>query len=516
MYINKLRYKLISKPGIFFIGFVFTLISCHSSKKIRIAYSENAAKYADIINKEELKNVVYEISSDDYEGRETGKRGQKKAADFIAAFYKNNQFSHPSGLSGFFHEYPLEIHQPTKVNLCLNDEVYPFFSEFYCFGDLKDTTYQWNEIIYVGYGIEEDAYSDYKELNIKGKVVVIKEGVPDGVNFKNDWENWRVKYKLAQEKEAAAVFVVKDKFYDNANVLSALYTSNKVKLPEKFKKPTFFSIPNVYISKKLFEEFFKTKEVTTGTISNTIIELIASTKIETLTAENIIATIGGTDLKEEVVVISSHYDHIGFDDFGNVCNGADDNATGTSATMQIAKAFKEAEKAGIKPRRTLVFIHFSGEEKGLLGSTYYASSPLYSMNKTTANLNIDMVGRTDNQHTNPNYVYLIGSDKISSNLDKICKEVKTTYEYNLNLDYTYNKPNEPNRFYYRSDHYNFAKFGVPAVFFFTGIHEDYHKHTDTAEKIDYDKLEIISKYVFTVAWNLAYSNVSLRKDNLEK
>jgi hypothetical protein len=514
--ISKSAYRTISKPGIIFIGFVFILISCHSSRKIRITYSENAAKYTQLIKKEELKEMLFEIASDEYEGRETGKAGQKRAAQFIADFYKTNGFAYPEGATGFFHEYPLEIHQPTKVTLCANEEVYPFFSEFYCFGDLKDTIYQWNDAVYVGFGIEEAAYSDYKDLNVKGKVVVIKEGIPNGVTLKNDWENWRTKYKLAQQKEAAAVFVVKEKFYENANVLSSLYTSNKVKLPQNFRKPTAFTIPNVYISNKLFNQLFAEKELKTGTISKTKIELVASTKLEVLQVENVIAIIEGTDLKDEVVVISSHYDHIGFDDFGNVCNGADDNGTGTSATMQIAKAFKEAEKAGIKPKRTLVFIHFSGEEKGLLGSTYYAASPLYPMNKTITNLNIDMIGRSDNQHTDPNYVYLIGSDKISSDLDKICKEVKTTYEYNLNLDYTYNKPNEPNRFYYRSDHYNFAKFGVPVVFFFTGVHEDYHKHTDTAEKIDYEKLETISRYIFTVAWKLAYSNYTLKKDNLEK
>jgi hypothetical protein len=514
--IKRVKNSYSNKPGIFFIGFVFLLISCHSSQKVRITYSENAAKYAESIKKEDLKELLYEIASDEYEGRETGKPGQKKAAQFIADFYKKNSFSYPPGVTNFFHHYPLEIHQPTKVTLCANEEVYPFFSEFYCFGDLKDTIYKWDEVIYVGFGIEEAAYSDYKDLNVKGKVVIIKEGIPTGVTLKNDWENWRVKYKLAQEKEAAAVFIVKDKFYENANVLSSLYTSNKVKLPQNFRKPTAFTIPNVYVSKKLFEELFEGVEIKNGTIGKTKLELVASTKIDVLQVENIIAIIEGTDLKDEVVVISSHYDHIGFDDFGNVCNGADDNGTGTSATMRIAKAFKDAEKAGIKSKRTLVFIHFSGEEKGLLGSTYYASSPLYPMDKTIANLNIDMIGRTDNQHTNPNYVYLIGSDKISSDLDKICKEVKSTYEYNINLDYTYNKPNEPNRFYYRSDHYNFAKFGVPVVFFFTGVHEDYHKHTDTAEKIDYEKLETISRYIFTIAWKLAYSNTTLRKNNLEK
>jgi hypothetical protein len=503
------------KTAILLLSCFWFFQSCIAQKPIQTTYNTDTQEFSKHIKKEELKEKLYYISSDKFEGRETGKSGQKRAAQYLADYYAQLNFSYPENAPNYFQTYPLEIHQPTKISMCINTDTIQFFKEFYCFGDLKDTTYLWTDIIYVGYGIEEAAYSDYKNLDVKGKVVVAREGQPKDAALKNDWENWRNKYQLAKDKNAAALFIIKDNFYDNAAALSSLYTSNRVKLPQNIKKAQTFSIPNVYISNKLSEDIFGKEPLTIGKKAGVKIQLIAATKVDVIDVENVVAIIEGTDLKDEVVVVSSHYDHIGIDDFGNVCNGADDNGTGTVATMQIAKAFKEAENAGIKPKRTIVFMHFSGEEKGLLGSTYYAANPLYPMEKTLANLNIDMIGRSDDAHKgNPDYVYLIGADKISSDLDRICTEVKDLYNFKLELDYTFNNPNDPNRFYYRSDHYNFAKYGVPVVFFFTGVHEDYHKPTDTAEKIDYQKHELITRYVFSIAWKLSYQEGVLRKDNL--
>lgn len=467
-----------------------------------------------MIIKEELQENLYEISSDFYEGRETGKDGQKRAAEFLATYYRNQGFAFPEAAPDYFQKYPLEIHQPTKITLCVGDSTFDFFDEFYSFGDLKDTVFNWAEAIFVGHGIEEDNYSDYQGLDVKNKMVVILEGQPKDVELKEDWDNWRLKYALAKEKEASVLFIVKEKFYENAEALSSLYTSNRQKLPPMYKRPSMFTIPSIYISEELKALLLGNKNPEKGDVKEISVELIANTKVESIEVENIIAIIEGTDLYEEVLVVSSHYDHIGFDDMGNICNGADDDGSGTVATMQIAKAFKEAEKAGVRPLRTIVFIHFSGEEKGLLGSTYYSYKPIYPMKKTITNLNIDMVGRSDDSARNPNYVYLIGSDKISSDLDSVCQQVKRAYDINLELDYKYNDSTDRNRFYYRSDHYNFARYGVPVVFFFTGVHEDYHKHTDTAEKIDYEKLETISRYIFKVAWKLSYTPIELRKDNM--
>jgi Zn-dependent M28 family amino/carboxypeptidase len=220
-------------------------------------------------------------------------------------------------------------------------------------------------------------------------------------------------------------------------------------------------------------------------------------------SENVIAIIKGSELPDEYLVITAHYDHVGMNDEGEIYNGADDDGSGTVAIMEIAEAFQKAVNDGFRPKRSVVFLHVTGEEKGLLGSKYYTENPIYPLENTVANLNIDMIGRIDDDHQdNPNYVYLIGSDKLSTELHEISETANSAY-VNLDLDYTYNDDNDPNRFYYRSDHYNFAKFDIPIIFYFNGVHEDYHKPTDTPDKIEYELLEKRTKLVFFTAWEIA-------------
>ena len=224
--------------------------------------------------------------------------------------------------------------------------------------------------------------------------------------------------------------------------------------------------------------------------------------------ENVLGYIKGTDLKNELIVISAHYDHLGKND-SLIFNGADDNASGTAAIMEIAQAFMIAKKEGKGPRRSVLIMAVSGEEKGLLGSKYYTDNPIYTLENTVANLNIDMIGRIDDWHNNANYVYLIGSDMLSQELHNISEEVNKKH-VGLELDYTYNKEDDPNRYYYRSDHYNFAKNNIPVIFYFNGVHEDYHKTTDTIEKIEFKKIEVISRLIFLTAWEIANQNERIK------
>ena len=217
--------------------------------------------------------------------------------------------------------------------------------------------------------------------------------------------------------------------------------------------------------------------------------------------ENVLGYIEGGDLKNELIIITAHYDHLGKHD-SLVFNGADDDGSGTVATLEIAEAFMLAKKAGYGPRRSVLIMPVSGEEKGLLGSKYYTENPVYPLEKTVANLNIDMIGRLDDWHDTANYVYLIGADRLSQELHDISEEVNEKH-IGLNLDYTFNEEDDPNRYYYRSDHYNFAKNNIPVIFYFNGVHEDYHKTTDTIEKIDFQKIENITRLVFLTAWELA-------------
>jgi Zn-dependent M28 family amino/carboxypeptidase len=216
------------------------------------------------------------------------------------------------------------------------------------------------------------------------------------------------------------------------------------------------------------------------------------------------------ELRAEVVVISAHYDHVGIIN-GQIHNGADDDGSGTVSVMEIAKAFVEAKKEGHGPKRSILFLHVSGEEKGLLGSEWYSDHPVYPLVNTVCDLNIDMVGRKDADHDDDRYVYLIGSDKLSTDLHKISENCNQKYTQ-LKLDYTYNDPNDPNQFYYRSDHYNFAKHNIPVIFYFSGVHEDYHKPGDDPEKILYSKMTEIDQLVFHTAWDIANRAEKLKVD----
>ncbi|RYZ47736.1 MAG: M28 family peptidase, partial [Sphingobacteriales bacterium] len=231
----------------------------------------------------------------------------------------------------------------------------------------------------------------------------------------------------------------------------------------------------------------------------------AERKKEKFITENVLGYVEGTDLKDEVIVITAHYDHIGVQD-GKVYNGADDDGSGTVAVLEMAQAFAEAKQAGKGPRRSMLFMPVTGEEKGLLGSEYYTSHPVLPLESTVANLNIDMIGRTDEKYNDDrNYVYIIGSDRLSTDLHNINEEANNTHTQ-LKLDYTYNDPADPNQFYFRSDHYNFAKNNIPIIFYFNGVHEDYHQHTDEVEKILFDKIEKITHLVFYTAWDIANRN----------
>jgi len=219
-------------------------------------------------------------------------------------------------------------------------------------------------------------------------------------------------------------------------------------------------------------------------------------------SENVLAFIKGSEKPEELLVLSAHLDHVGLDSNGNVYNGADDDGSGTVALLEIADAFQQAVKEGNGPKRSILFLHVTGEEKGLYGSKFYTQYPVYPLANTIANLNIDMIGRVDDAHLeDPNYVYLIGSDKLSTDLHNISAAINEKYA-KINLDYRYNVENEPNRFYYRSDHYNFAKNNVPVIFYFNGVHDDYHRISDTPDKINYEMLEKRTQLVFATAWEL--------------
>jgi len=331
-----------------------------------------------------------------------------------------------------------------------------------------------------------------------------------------------LKSERAKEKGVKALLIVVDDVAKNIAANKHRLESSSMKLDLSKTE-----MPVIYISKQVAEDILK--EQTIEKIKQKIsdgsapVQLSAKTKlvigiknkVQKINSENVLGYIEGTDKKEELIVITAHYDHLGKE--GEVVyNGADDDGSGTVAVIELAQTFSKAKKEGHGPRRSILFMAVAGEEKGLLGSSYYVEHPEFPLKNTVCDLNIDMIGRLDENHpNNPNYVYLIGSDKLSSTLHNISEHADKTYT-NTELDYIYNDEKDKNRFYYRSDHYNFVKKGIPVIFYFNGVHEDYHRETDEVEKINFEKIEKVTRLVFFTAWELANRNERIVVDSNKK
>ncbi len=268
------------------------------------------------------------------------------------------------------------------------------------------------------------------------------------------------------------------------------------------------------IAAEYLKNYYQSQEIASPLNDNTYFQSIPKSFLpkSNESSENVLAYIKGSEMPSEVLIISAHYDHLGIKD-GEINNGADDNASGTSSLMEIAQAFKIASIEGHSPKRSILFLHVTAEEIGKLGSEYYTTHPVFPLKNTVADLNIDMIGRVDKAHeNNKDYLYLIGSDQLSTELHYLSEKVNTTF-YNINLDYKYNSENDSNHYYNRSDHYNFAINNIPIIFYFNGEHADYHKPTDTSDKIDFELLAKRSKLIFATAWQLANLDHRIKVDN---
>ena len=229
-------------------------------------------------------------------------------------------------------------------------------------------------------------------------------------------------------------------------------------------------------------------------------------------SENVLAFIEGSEYPEDVIIISAHLDHLGVFKDGLINNGADDDGSGTVAIMEMAQAFKKAVADGHPPKRSILFLHVTAEEIGKRGSEFYTKNPIFPLENTIVNLNIDMIGRVDDVHkNNTDYIYLIGADRLSKELHYLSEKINNSL-YHIDLDYRFNIEGDVNDYYARSDHYNFAKHDIPVIFYFNGEHDDYHKISDTADKINYPLLEKRTKLIFATAWQIANQNHRLAKD----
>ncbi len=497
-----------------FIVSIVLLTGCTLLKgknKINLESDFNVAQtYSSTIKSSDLEKHLTILASDEYEGRETAMAGQKKAAKYIEKHFVKNGLMPGLGSEGYQQSFPVALKNPSNIIVSINGNKLEFLKEFYYLGTINDTLLKDKKIVYLGYGIDQEGpgLSDYNGIDVTGKIVLIKEGIPkerDDIDF--SWANWRKKVEAATKHGAIAVFTIQDDFISKVEQVKDFIENPRMQLHNKGRKQSI-KIPNIYISKRAVDTYIDIEQQMSSFLKQKA--TIDAKTMQILASENVLGYIEGSDLKEELVIITAHYDHLGYDN-GEVCNGADDDGSGTVALLELAQAFSLAKKEGNGPRRSMLFMTVSGEEKGLLGSQYYSENPVYPLANSVVDLNIDMIGRKDTMHGNEDYVYLIGADRISMDLHNISDKVNSIY-VNMDLDYTYNQPNDPNHFYYRSDHYNFAKNGIPVIFYFSGVHEDYHKPTDDVEKINFSKLEKTTKLVFFTAWEIANRTERLRSN----
>lgn len=508
------------------LGGSFASIAQHAGGK--------AEKFAATIKVADLKNNLSIIAGAAMEGRETGTAGQARAADFIANVYKQIGLS-PGNNGSYFQCYPLIKDSVIRSSLQVNGREFAYGTDYTLLPAIDhDETLDAGperpmELVWGGYGIVDASYNNLANIHVKGKALLVLNGEPkndSGYLFTHSdhisaWSSFSIggkrRAQAAAKMGATALFIV-----DTGATWKTKFFS-----PIRLEPDARDSIGiNTYIISGAlarsivgdrYDSLIAGVNRERPADFQTHIPLHASQTIthERISASNVMAFLPGTDKKEELLVISAHYDHLGVRK-GSIYYGADDNGSGTTAVLAMAKAFVAAKAAGVGPRRSILFLNVSGEEEGLWGSAYYTTNPVYPLSHTIADLNTDMIGRIDPGHQrDSNYLYIIGDNKLSSALRPINEANNNAYT-RLHLDYKYNNPDDPERIYYRSDHYNFAKNKIPIIFFFDGINVDYHKPTDTPDKINYDLMLSRLKLVFYDAWSLANQNEPPPVDRNEK
>ena len=499
-----------------------------------LMYADSGLTWANTITASDLSDHLYVLAADSMEGRETGKEGQRKAAAYIAAHFKASGLDPIQG--SYFQEVPLKVTQLKGGVLSLGQEILIYKDDWVPYPGIEISDVE-GEAVFVGFGIQDDQYSwdDYEGLDVQGKVVIMLAGEPGNekkgyplseTGEPGRWSKDRsAKRELADSLGASAMVIVTEQYETMKSRFIPWLSRERMRLDveregEGTDLPTVLMSPAAMLRSspwKSLEDIRKKwpKRKLKGT-DWPFCRLAIARVDERVMAANVWGFLPGSDstLADEVVVLTSHYDHVGVDSEGLIYNGADDDGSGTVSLLENVQAWTEAHKAGKAPRRSMLFMAFVGEEKGLLGSEWYSDHPAFPLEQHVCDLNMDMVGRVDEAHADDDrYIYLIGSDKLSSELHDISEAVNTDH-IGIELDYTFNAPDDPNRFYYRSDHYNFAKHNIPVIFYFSGVHEDYHGPGDTPDKILYTKMAEIGRLVFLTSWEVANRDGKLTVDQV--
>ena len=492
--------------------------------------------YATGITPDGLKQDLSVLASDEYEGRETGKKGQKMAADYIAKAFAADGLTGPVTGSDNAYIQHFDMNRVTlnapATTVKLGGRTYQGNKDFYALLGEDFSAPTAVQPLFVGYGIKEEKYSDLAATpDLKGKDIVLLAGEPvnaqgksligaDGkpspyaeANLKGVGARQRTLFPMGA-RSITIIMPTTAAFAQVPTSFGPVLGRDEITFVGAAAKP---GLNVLIVSPELGAKILGTTPAgldkyrqAVGRAGKPIASpfkpaaatVQAVQKKEPFTTENVLGYLEGSDKKDEIVVISAHYDHLGLKN-GVVYNGADDDGSGTVSVLAMARAFAQAKKEGHGTRRSILFLANTGEEEGLLGSQYYTDHPVFPLENTVTDLNIDMVGRVDSVHMGKgDYVYLVGDDKLSSELHTLSEA--TNQQYNpVALDYKYNDPADPERIYYRSDHYNFAKHKVPVIFYTSGLHPQYHQATDDVELIDFPAMARRDHLIFHTAWALA-------------
>jgi hypothetical protein len=511
----------------------------------RPASAANAyRKAADtVITPDAARDYLMFIASDALQGRDTPSPGLDAAAEFLA-FNMKKWGVKPGGDKGtFFQDIFLTRARldKEKTMASVDGRVLKYTDDFVAAqtsagtfnrGDAKGM------MVYVGHGWQwkSKGVDPYEGLDVKGKVLVVSTAMPPDMPWKDgksgvdylppavvaqklgavgililtsgDDASWKQKVRQFEQTNNRANFA---RIQDPAEVVPAVPTiAISPAVSASLVNGEGMDLPTATDSKASKGKAFAPAKLAQFTVTR---------DISRQRTQNVVGIIEGIDpkLKAEYVAIGAHYDHVGIrtnalEGTDRIFNGADDDGSGTTGVLQVAEAFAK----GPKPKRSLIFVWHCGEEKGLWGSEFFADHPTVPIESIVAQLNIDMIGRSkkagDQDRRNadlsgPNGIYVIGSRMLSSELGKVSDSVNAGY-LKLNFDFRYDAPDDPNRFYYRSDHYNYAKKGIPIIFYFDGVHEDYHQVGDEPQKIDYEKLSKVARTVHATA--VAVGNAPVR------
>lgn len=512
------------------------------------AQNADALKFSKAINKENGYKHLSVLASDEYEGREAGKKGAWMAADYIKKHFQSIGLKGPvkGGADPYFQKVDLATYTLGEGGLAVNGKAKELLKDFYITPatvSAQGFKINANSVLFAGYGLTRDNYNDFAGQDVAGKIVMIfamgeptptsapaATPAPTGRPARGMQNPLMAKLKYLVDNKAAGVLVINPQA-DNISPQIKNQIQNGtllMKTEENLKRMAdAATIPTIYIGTATANEILAAANTSIDAVKKTIsdsgkpasqeikiaVSANATKKENSVRGENVLGFLEGSDpkLKNEVLVLTGHYDHIGLVQDPNakdkVNNGADDDGSGTTGVLLMAQAFMDAKKAGKGPKRSILFMTVVGEEKGLWGSDWYSQHPIFPVENTIANINTDMIGRVGEPYLgkpdSAAYVYSVGSFMLSTELGKIAEKVNAETT-KLKLDYKFDDPKDTQRIYYRSDHYNFAKLGIPVIFYYDGmLEQDYHRPGDEVSKINFDLLAKRAQLSYYVAWELA-------------